>query len=146
MREVVAVARQVLSIEAHPDWGTAAARRWDTESWVADISAARRELEWEPPLFAGGGVRHHGRLATGRAKGVGSLRCVEPARYVLIRADPCQTGRMLGMFRREVPVDWSAGRGMLLSPTHALLEQGEPLCQHLGLIREAGHRGGEVQE
>jgi nucleoside-diphosphate-sugar epimerase len=48
MREVVAVARKVLSIEAHPDWGTAPARRWDTESWVADISAARSELEWEP--------------------------------------------------------------------------------------------------
>jgi UDP-glucose 4-epimerase len=50
MREMVELARRVLSIDMTPSWETAAARTWDTNTWVANISAARRELRWEPQI------------------------------------------------------------------------------------------------
>jgi UDP-glucose 4-epimerase len=48
MREIVEIATRVLSIDVEPSWEATQARRWDTDTWVANISAARRELDWEP--------------------------------------------------------------------------------------------------
>lgn len=50
MREVVAVVREVMSIEAEPVWGSAPPRRWDTTTWVADCSKIHRELGWQAQL------------------------------------------------------------------------------------------------
>ena len=46
LAELVDVARRVLGVDAEPDWGTYAARAWDTESWVSDPRRAERELGW----------------------------------------------------------------------------------------------------
>src|SRR5579859_8191955 len=48
LAEVVATAREVLSILAEPDWGSYPDRMWDTDVWVADRTRAGRELGWTP--------------------------------------------------------------------------------------------------
>jgi UDP-glucose 4-epimerase len=48
IREVVAVARQVLEISAEPCWGTMPARSWDTSVWVSDNRKIGKELGWTP--------------------------------------------------------------------------------------------------
>ncbi len=47
LREIVQVARRVLSVEAEPRWGSTPARSWDTATWVGDPGKAGRELGWE---------------------------------------------------------------------------------------------------
>lgn len=44
----VEVSRSLFKIERPPDWGTMAERKWDTNTWVANISRIRRELGWNP--------------------------------------------------------------------------------------------------
>jgi dolichol-phosphate mannosyltransferase len=46
LREIVATARDLLAVEREPEWGSHAARSWDTSVWVSDPSLAERELAW----------------------------------------------------------------------------------------------------
>ena len=48
LEAAVAVSRSLFSISRPPDWGTMAERKWDTNTWVANISRIRRELGWNP--------------------------------------------------------------------------------------------------
>ena len=48
LEDAVAVTRRVLAVEAEPQWGTMAARSWDTQVWVADAGRISRELGWAP--------------------------------------------------------------------------------------------------
>ena len=48
LRDVVDVARRVLSIAAEPQWGGMPARAWDTQCWVADNRLIQQELGWRP--------------------------------------------------------------------------------------------------
>jgi dolichol-phosphate mannosyltransferase len=48
LREVVAVAREQLGIDAEPRWGTEPQRSWDAAVWVGDASKARERLGWAP--------------------------------------------------------------------------------------------------
>ncbi|MGI8511318.1 MAG: NAD-dependent epimerase/dehydratase family protein [Solirubrobacteraceae bacterium] len=48
--ELVELVRQLLQIEAKPNWGTAPERTWDTQTWVADPRRAAQELGWQPQL------------------------------------------------------------------------------------------------
>ena len=48
LRQVVEVARRVLSITAEPQWGSMPARAWDTKCWVADNRLIQQELGWTP--------------------------------------------------------------------------------------------------
>lgn len=48
LREVVAVARRVMSIPVEPAWGTMPNRQWDTTVWVADSRKIQTELGWQP--------------------------------------------------------------------------------------------------
>jgi nucleoside-diphosphate-sugar epimerase len=44
--EAAEVARDVLGIDASPDWGSMPARGWDTDRWVADSTKIRDKLGW----------------------------------------------------------------------------------------------------
>jgi UDP-glucose 4-epimerase len=57
LRDVVAAARDVLGIAAEPQWGTAAARSWDTSVWVADPRAAAATLGWRATTALRDGLR-----------------------------------------------------------------------------------------
>jgi dolichol-phosphate mannosyltransferase len=46
--EAAEIARSVLGVDASPNWGSMAARSWDTDCWVADSSKIRRLLNWRP--------------------------------------------------------------------------------------------------
>ncbi|MBE2317426.1 NAD-dependent epimerase/dehydratase family protein [Solirubrobacter sp. CPCC 204708] len=46
LREIVAIAREVLAIEAEPQWGSTAARSWDTSVWVSDPRRIETALGW----------------------------------------------------------------------------------------------------
>jgi dolichol-phosphate mannosyltransferase len=46
--EVTEIARTVLGIQAEPEWGTMAARTWDTSIWQADSQKIQAELGWRP--------------------------------------------------------------------------------------------------
>jgi nucleoside-diphosphate-sugar epimerase len=48
VRAIVDLAVEQLQIRQSPEWGTLPQRRWDTKTWVADNTAARQELGWEP--------------------------------------------------------------------------------------------------
>jgi len=48
LREIVAIARQTLSIASEPHWGSMPDRHWDTTVWVADSRKLRQELGWQP--------------------------------------------------------------------------------------------------
>lgn len=48
--EAVEITREVLGVEAQPDWGSMPARDWDTSRWVADSSKIRDRLGWKPKL------------------------------------------------------------------------------------------------
>lgn len=48
MREVVEIARKELDIQAEPQWGSMAARIWDTSIWRADARKIQAELGWRP--------------------------------------------------------------------------------------------------
>lgn len=57
LREVVEIARHLLSIEAEPQWGTMPGRIWDTDVWVSDPSAIRQALGWQPRHTLEAGLR-----------------------------------------------------------------------------------------
>jgi dolichol-phosphate mannosyltransferase len=44
--EIVETARALLGVEAEPEWGSHAARSWDTSIWVSDPSLAAERLGW----------------------------------------------------------------------------------------------------
>lgn len=46
LREVVEVAREQLSIEAEPQWGSEPQRSWDAAVWVGDARRAEEQLGW----------------------------------------------------------------------------------------------------
>lgn len=48
IREVVALARELMRIEEEPKWGAMPDRQWDTTTWKADPSKIQRELGWQP--------------------------------------------------------------------------------------------------
>lgn len=48
LRQVVEVARRVMSINGQPEWGSMPSRHWDTTCWVADNRLIVRELGWAP--------------------------------------------------------------------------------------------------
>jgi len=57
LREVAAVARQVMAIDGEPRWGAMPNRAWDTTAWVADNRAIRAALGWEPRHELTAGLR-----------------------------------------------------------------------------------------
>lgn len=46
--EAVAIARRTLDISEEPVWQSMAPRRWDTQTWVANIAKIRGQLHWQP--------------------------------------------------------------------------------------------------
>jgi nucleoside-diphosphate-sugar epimerase len=46
LREIVQTVRELLGVDAEPEWGTHEARAWDTNVWVADAALAERQLGW----------------------------------------------------------------------------------------------------
>jgi dolichol-phosphate mannosyltransferase len=46
--QLVAIVREMLPIEAAPDWGSMPNRAWDTTTWVADPRKIAADLEWRP--------------------------------------------------------------------------------------------------
>ncbi|MSO94533.1 MAG: SDR family NAD(P)-dependent oxidoreductase [Thermoleophilia bacterium] len=48
--EAVEVTRDVLAVEARPQWGSMPARAWDTSRWIADSSKIRDRLGWQATL------------------------------------------------------------------------------------------------
>ena len=55
--ELVDVARDVLEIEAEPDWGSYPPRGWDTDMWVSDPRRAEAELGWTARTSIADGLR-----------------------------------------------------------------------------------------
>ncbi|MCC6801973.1 MAG: NAD-dependent epimerase/dehydratase family protein [Anaerolineae bacterium] len=55
--EVVAVARDVMQIDAEPQWGTMPDRKWDTSVWVADPRRIKQALNWQPRFGFEAGFR-----------------------------------------------------------------------------------------
>lgn len=56
--EAVEIARRVLGIAAQPEWGAMPDRAWDTGVWVANSTAIRASLGWQPRVgFAEGFAR-----------------------------------------------------------------------------------------
>lgn len=62
--ELVALARRLFAIDVEPQWGTASARPWDTDVWVADARRIRRELGWAPQHALKAGLRGFGEWLT----------------------------------------------------------------------------------
>lgn len=48
LRELIEVARRVLSIKAEPQWGSMPNRQWDASVWVADNSKIIKAIGWRP--------------------------------------------------------------------------------------------------
>jgi UDP-glucose 4-epimerase len=57
LREVVAVARQVMSIGAEPVWSSMPNRQWDASVWVGDNRKIRAQLNWQPRCTFADGFR-----------------------------------------------------------------------------------------
>lgn len=57
LREVVAVARDVMRIDTEPQWGTMPDRKWDTSVWVADPRRIKQALNWQPRFGFEAGFR-----------------------------------------------------------------------------------------
>jgi len=55
--DAVEIARRVLNVPGEPQWGTMAARVWDTDTWVANSTKIRRELGWTPRYTFEAGFR-----------------------------------------------------------------------------------------
>jgi len=55
--ELVDVARDVLGVEAEPEWGSMPGRRWDTSTWVADPRRIGRDLGWQAAVALDDGLR-----------------------------------------------------------------------------------------
>ena len=55
LAEAVAIARDVLSLNVEPHWGSMSERDWDTTVWIADARKIRTALGWRPRhSFEGG--------------------------------------------------------------------------------------------
>ena len=54
--EFVEVARNALSVTAHPEWGTMGPRHWDTNVWVSEPRAALEHLGWQASTSLGDGL------------------------------------------------------------------------------------------
>jgi nucleoside-diphosphate-sugar epimerase len=54
--ELVDLVRAEWAISDDPDWGSMEARKWDTSTWVADISRIRAELGWTPRFDLPSGI------------------------------------------------------------------------------------------
>ncbi|MDQ6749213.1 MAG: NAD-dependent epimerase/dehydratase family protein [Actinomycetota bacterium] len=65
LEELVAMARRIFAVPVEPRWGTAAARAWDTDVWVADVRRIKRELGWAPQRSLEAGLRGLGEWLTG---------------------------------------------------------------------------------
>jgi nucleoside-diphosphate-sugar epimerase len=48
IKELVALARRLLSIAEEPHWGSMPNRTWDTTIWVADTKRIHKDLGWQP--------------------------------------------------------------------------------------------------
>jgi polyisoprenyl-phosphate glycosyltransferase len=57
IKEVVETAIKVTHRTAKFKWGKMENRSWDTNNWVADISKARRLLNWTPKVSLEKGLR-----------------------------------------------------------------------------------------
>ncbi len=57
LREVVELVRSQLGISEEPQWGSMEQRIWDTNTWVANISSAKRDLDWSPTNSLDSGLR-----------------------------------------------------------------------------------------
>lgn len=55
--ELVEKTRALLGVAAEPRWGSAAARDWDTSTWVANPSRISSELGWSSDVEVGEGLR-----------------------------------------------------------------------------------------
>jgi UDP-glucose 4-epimerase len=55
--ELVQVVRELFTISDDPEWESMAARLWDTNVWIADITRARQELGWVPKYSLKDGLR-----------------------------------------------------------------------------------------
>ncbi|NJL92775.1 MAG: NAD-dependent epimerase/dehydratase family protein [Anaerolineae bacterium] len=58
LREVVTAAQQMMDIPAEPQWGSMPNRAWDATTWVADSSAIRTALGWQPRYTLPQGLQH----------------------------------------------------------------------------------------
>jgi nucleoside-diphosphate-sugar epimerase len=56
LRDVVALAQQILGLSVEPQWGTMPKREWDTTIWKAN-NASIRALGWEPEYTFESGFR-----------------------------------------------------------------------------------------
>jgi len=65
LRDLVALVRSAFDVDAEPEWGSAPARPWDTDTWVADASRIRRELGWAPAQSLERGLRGLGEWLAG---------------------------------------------------------------------------------
>lgn len=54
--EIVALVRDLLGVDAEPEWGSMPNRQWDTQVWVADPSLIQQELGWTPSTELGVGL------------------------------------------------------------------------------------------
>jgi len=57
LKDVVDTARQLMGVDAEPDWGTMAARSWDTDVWVGTGARLERELGWRVSTSFAEGLR-----------------------------------------------------------------------------------------
>jgi UDP-glucose 4-epimerase len=57
LRQAVELARRVLGVTAKASWGSMPDRVWDTDTWVADSSALRHDLGWNPATTLEAGLR-----------------------------------------------------------------------------------------
>lgn len=57
LRDVVDAVQQAVGAEVPVRWGTMPSRIWDTDTWVADGTKARRLLQWSPSTRLEEGVR-----------------------------------------------------------------------------------------
>ena len=57
LRDLVAVVRRELGVEAEPEWGSMPDRQWDTKVWVAARDKITTTLGWQPRHALPEGVR-----------------------------------------------------------------------------------------
>jgi nucleoside-diphosphate-sugar epimerase len=54
--DLVATTRELLEIDAEPQWGSMERRGWDTSVWIGDPARAAEELGWQPRHDLGQGI------------------------------------------------------------------------------------------
>jgi dolichol-phosphate mannosyltransferase len=57
LRDLVEVARDTLGIDAQPDWGSMADRKWDHADWFANPAKAAQVLGWQATTGLADGLR-----------------------------------------------------------------------------------------